>query len=159
MFNPKYQILLTRKYFPQDKVVCLGTQLISIVSLIQAFLPGHMWYGADVDAVGKGAKKCNINNIQLNVIGTDFQFIEYCSDIEQFIGGVFLGINTNFVSQDIQGIELETEDEPFRSIPCEGVLIEIRAFDTSYFAIYSEDLDLMEKTAKIYDIEIDEIKS
>lgn len=155
MFNPKYRVLLTSKCFPRDKVVCLGTQLISIVNSIKIFLPRHIWYGADVDAVGKGAKKHNINNIQLNLIGADLQFVEYCSEIEQFIWGVFLCINSNFSSQNIQGVELETEDEPFRSITCDGVLIEIRAFDTSYFEIYSEDVALMEKLSKIYNVEIE----
>lgn len=156
MFNPKYRVLLTKKYFPGAKVVCLGTQLISIINFIKDFLPNHLWYGADVDAVGKGATKHNVNNIQLNIIGTDLQFIEYCSEVEQFIWGVFLCINSNFSSQNIQNIELETEDEPFRSINRDGVLIEIRAFDTSYFEIYSEDILLIKKLSKTYNIGIDE---
>ncbi len=159
MFNPKYRILLTSKCFPLDRVVCLGTQLISIIDSVKDFLPQHMWYGADVEAVGKGARKYNLNNIQLNVIGTDLQFIKYCSEIEQFIWGVFLCIDSNFSSQNIQGIELETEDEPFRSITCEGTLIEIRAFDTTYFGIYSEDLELIKNLSKIYRVEIEQIKS
>lgn len=159
MFNPKYRILLMNKCFPRDKVVGLGTQLISIVNSIKDFLPQHIWYGANVEAVGKGAKKYNLNNIQLNVIGTDLQLIEYCSEIEQFIWGVFLCIDGNFSSQNIQGIELETEDKPFRSINCDGVLIEIRAFDTTYFGIYSEDVKLMKKISKIYNLEIENVKS
>ena len=159
MFNPKYQVLITSNCFPRDKVVCLGTKLISFVNFIKNFLPRHIWYGADVDAVGKGAMKLILNNIQLKIIGTDLQFIEYCSEIEQFIWGVFLCINNNFSSQNIRGVELETEDEPFRSIPCDGILLEIRAFDTSYFEIYSEDLTIIKELSKIYNIEIEEIKS
>ena len=159
MFSPRYRVLLTSKCFPQDKVVCLGTQLISIVNFIKEVLPSHMWYGADVEAIGKGMKKYNIDNIQLNVIGADLQFIEYCSEIEQFIWGVFLCIDSDFLFQNIQDVELETEDEPFRSIPCNGVLIEIRAFDTSYFGIYSEDVGLMKKLSKKYNVEVEEFKS
>lgn len=85
MFTPKYRALITSKCFPQAKVVCLGSQLISIVKSIKDLLPQHVWYGADVDAVGKGAKKHNLDNIQLGVIGNDLQFIEYCCEIEQFI--------------------------------------------------------------------------
>lgn len=58
------------------------------------------------------------------------------------------------LSQNIQGIELETEDQPFRSINCKGILIEIRTFDTSYFEIYAEDKHLMKKISKNYNIEI-----
>jgi hypothetical protein len=147
------------KCFPQDMVVCLGKQLISIVNSIKDFLPQHVWYGADIDAVGKGARKYNLNSIQLNLIGTDFQFIEYCSEIEQFIWGEFLCIDSNFSSQNIQNVELETEDEPFRPIDCKGVLMEIRAFDTTYFEIYSQDIELMKKISKIYNIDIEHTKS
>src|SRR5690242_8728071 len=110
MFNPKYRILLTSKYFSEDGIVGLGTQLISIINSIENYLTSHLWYGADVEAVGKGARKYDLNNIQLREIGSDLQFIEYCSEIEQFIWGVFLCIDKNFSSQNIQGIELETED-------------------------------------------------
>lgn len=156
MFNPKYRVLLTKKCFPLDNCICLGTQLISIVSFIKDFLPRHIWYGTDVMAVGKGAHKYNLNNIQLNLIGTDSQFIEDCSEIDQFIWGVFLCIDSNFLSQNIQSVELETEDKPFRSIPCDGVLIEVRPFDTSYFAVYSEDIAIIERLSKLYNIEIEE---
>lgn len=81
MFNPKYRVLLTSACFPNDEVVCLGTQLISIINSIEKYLMPHIWYGADVDAVGKGAKKHNLNAIQLGLIGTDWQFIEYCSEM------------------------------------------------------------------------------
>lgn len=75
MFNPKYRVLLTNKCFPSDNFICLGSQLISIINVLKTFLPNHVWYGADVDAVGKGAKKFDMNSIQLKLIGTDLQFI------------------------------------------------------------------------------------
>src|SRR5437868_4024019 len=104
MFNPKYQLLITGKCFPKEKSICLGTQLISIVNILKDFLPKHMWYGADVDAMGKGAMKTNINDAQPNLIGTDLDFIQYCSGIDQFIWGVFLCIDNNFSSQNIENI-------------------------------------------------------
>ena len=159
MFNPKYRILFTSKYFPEDGVVGLGTQLILIINSIKNYLTPHLWYGADVEAVGKSAKKHSLNNIQLSRIGTDLQFIEYCSEIEQFIWGIFLCIDKNFSSQNIQGIELETEDKPFRSINAKGILIEIRAFDTTYFGIYAENIELITKISDIYNIEIEKIES
>lgn len=158
MFKPKYRIIITSKCFPKEKFICLGIQLISIINSIKNILPNHVWYGADVEAVGKGARKYNIKGIQLNVIGNDLQFIEYCSEIEQFIWGIFLCIDNDFSHQNIRGIELETEDKPFRFITCDGILIEIRAFDTTYFAIYSEDRVLIEKISIIFNVEIEEIK-
>lgn len=155
MFVPKYRILITNKFFPKDKVICLGTQLMSIIDSIKGFVPSHIWYGADVEAVGKGSKKYNLSDIQLNVIGTDSQFIEYCSEIEQFIWGVFLCVDKSFYLQNIQDVTLEAEDEPFRSIGCDGIVIEIRAFDTAFFEIYSEDIELIKKISKTYEVEIE----
>jgi hypothetical protein len=155
MFKPKYKILITSKCFPQDKVIGLGTQLISIVTSIKNYLLPHIWSGADVDAVGKGAKKYNLNNIQLSLIGSDLQFINYCSEIEQFIWGDFLCIDSNFTSQSFQDIELETEDDPFRPINANGILIEIRAFDTTYFEIYSDNKKLITRISKIYNVKIE----
>jgi len=155
MFKPKYRILITSKCFPQDEVICLGSQLISIVSSIKNYLLPHIWYGADVDAVGKGAKKYNLNNFQLSLIGSDLQFINYCSEIDQFIWGDFLCIDSNFISQSFQDIELGTEDEPFRPIKANGILIEIRAFDTTYFEIYSDNKELITKISKAYNVKIE----
>lgn len=148
MFNPKYQILLTIKCFPEDKFICLGSQLISIVNALKDFLPKHMWYGADVDAVGKGAMQTNVNDAQLNLIGTDLDFTKYCAGIDQFIWGVFLCIDNSFSSQNIEDVELETEDQPFRSIGCNGILLEIRTFDTSYFEIYLESEEIINVICK-----------
>jgi hypothetical protein len=159
MFNPKFRVTVTSDSFPQDEVICLGTQLISIIISIKNVLPEHIWYGADVDAFGKSRIKYNLNDTQLNIIGTDLQFIEYCYEIDQFIWGVFLCINKNFLPQNIQGVELSTEDESFRPIACDGVLIEIRAFDTTFFEIYSEDKNLISKISKIYNIEIEKNES
>lgn len=158
MFNPKYRILITSKCFPEDGVIGLGTQLIAILNFVRNYIPSHIWYAADVEAVGINAEKQNLSNIQIAMIGTDLQFIDYCSGIEQLIWGVFLCINRNYSSQNFIGIELETEDEPFRSIDADGILMEIRAFDTTYFGIYAENLELITKISKKYGIPIEQIE-
>lgn len=139
MFNPSYKIVLMPKCFPEDNVICLGSQLITIVNVLKDFLPDHEWYGADVDAVGKDINKIDLKSFRLNYIGSDFSLIQYCSGIDQFIWGVFVCADSNSFPKNVQGQEVETEDEPFRSIPCTGILLEIRAFDTSYFEIYSDN--------------------
>jgi len=80
------------------------------------------------------------------------------SDEPQFIWGVFLCIDKKYSSQNVIGVELETEDKPFRSIDSDGILMEIRAFDTTYFGIYAEDLELITKISKQYGISIEQIK-
>jgi len=158
MFNPVYRILITNKFFTQENFICLGTQLIFIINSIKDFLPSHIWFGTDVDATRKSINNYNLNSTQLNIIGTDSQFAKYCSTIEQFIWGEFLCIDTNFSFQNFQNIKLVTEDEPFRPIPCKGVLIEIRTFDTTFFEIFSEDIELMKNLSKIFNVEIEKNK-
>jgi hypothetical protein len=158
MFNPKYRILITSKCFPEDGVVGLGTQLISILNFVKKYLPPHIWYAGDVEAVGINAEKQSFSDIQINLIGTDSQFIDYCSGIEQFIWGVFLCVDKQYSSQNVIGIQLETEDQPFRPIDSNGILMEIRAFDTTYFGIYAEDLGLITKISNQYGISIEQIK-
>jgi len=155
MFSPRYRILITGECFPQDNAIGLGRQLISIIHTVSNFVPEHLWYGADVDAVGENAMNHTLNNIQLSQIGTDLQFIEYCSKIEQFIWGEFLCVSNSFSTQCFKHIELETEDAPFRQIDCRGILLEIRAFDTAYFEVYTENLELIIKLSKLYNAEID----
>jgi hypothetical protein len=133
------------KCFPEDTAVCLGDQLISIIQSLKDCLPSHIWYGADVDAVGENATNPDLQGFQLKPIGTDLQFTQYCSRINQFIWGVFVCIDSNSSFQDIQSVELKTEDEQFRSIALNGIFVEIRAFDTSYFEIYSEDEKILER--------------
>jgi len=155
MFNPKYRTLITSKCCPEDRVVGLGTQLISIINSVESYLPPHLWYGADVEAVGRGASNLGLNDINLKRIGSNEQLIEYCSEIHQFIWGEFLCIDKNFSSQNIQDVELETEDKRFRPINAKGILMEIRTFDTTYFSIYTEKIELITKISKIYNIDID----
>lgn len=155
MFKPKYRILITSKYFPEDRVVGLGTQLISILDSVKNYLPPHVWYASDVEAIGDNIENQNLASIQISLIGTDLQFIQYCSGIDQFIWGVFLCVDKQFSSRNILGIQLETEDEPFRPINSNGIIMEIRAFDTTYFGIYTEELELISKISTIYNIEIE----
>ena len=158
MFKPNYRILITSKCFPKDGVIGLGSQLISFIDSIKNYLPLHMWYASDVEAVGENFEKKDLSDIQISLIGSDLQFIEYCSGIEQFIWGVFLCVDKNFSSQNIAGIQLETEDESFRSINIKGILIEIRAFDTTYFGVYSEDFELISKISNIYKVKVEKVK-
>jgi hypothetical protein len=158
MFNPKYRILIRSKCFPEDEVIGLGMQMVSIINFVKNQIPSHIWYAGDVDAVWINAQKETFSNIQLTRIGTDLQFIDYCSGIQQFIWGVFVCIDQKYSSQNIIGIELETEDKPFRSIDCNGIVIEIRAFDTTYFGIYAEDLELITTISKQYGISVESMQ-
>ncbi|MEL7431103.1 MAG: hypothetical protein AAGI90_01040 [Chlamydiota bacterium] len=76
------------------------------------------------------------------------------------MSGIFVAIikknQTNLSELDLC---VGNEDEPFRSLDLDGVLIEIRVFDTSYFEIYSENKLLMEKLAELYHAKIEKFET
>ena len=152
MFSPKFEIILDKKSF-NDEFICLGIQFNKIIDYLKNILPPHVWYAADVNAISEISEKLNIESRYLTKVGDDITLVQICSKIEQFLSGVFLAIekknNENF---DI--IEVLTENPQFRSLPVNGVLIEIRVFDTSFFVIYSEDEGLISKLAKEFNGEI-----
>ena len=145
MFNPKYEILLTKNSFLRDEFICLGSQVICIIDYLKGLLPSHLWYGADVVATGEEVMNLDLNSTQLKLIGNDADFVQLCSSIDQFLSGVFVCANHDLPSCNVVGEELETEDPPFRSINIEQIIAEIRAFDTSYFIIYLKDKNLLNK--------------
>jgi hypothetical protein len=159
MFQPNYRIPITVQSFPKDNGICLGTQLSSIVQFIKNYLPDHLWYAADVDAIGKHANIEAFKNYKPSLVGNDLQFIHYCSGIRQFIWGVFLCICNGIPSQEIENIELETEELPFRPIHCNGILLELRTFDTSYFEIYSEDQKIMNLLSEQFSVDIETVNA
>lgn len=155
MLEPKYLIRLDKKIFSHDQVVCLGSQLKSIVKNLGELIEPHVWFGADVDAISPMPKKLGIDSFQLRKIGDSHSLVNLCENIDQFLSGVFIAVkekNQNFKCSELR---VGTEDEQFRSLNLDGILIEIRAFDTSYFEIYSDNSILMEKLSKIYKIKID----
>ncbi len=158
MFNPKHRILLMSKCFPQDKVVCLGFQLKSIVKTLSELIEPHVWYGADVDAISPIPKKLGVDSFQLRKIGDSHSLINLCENIDQFLSGVFIAVkekNQNFKCSELR---VGTEDDQFRPLNLDGILIEIRAFDTSYFEVYSDNSVLIGKLSKIYKVKIDNFK-
>lgn len=146
MYKPKFLITLKAKDFYPDNFVCLGSQLITIVRHLQPLLTPHIWFAADIDT------------FILKKIGDDEAMIKMCSEVDQFLSGDFCAIENQYAEQNLSSLEVATEDEQFRPIDINGVLIEIRAVDTSYFEIYSEDRDLIRGIAKKFNKEMDETK-
>jgi len=158
MFEPTFLIRLDKKAFSHNQVVCLGSQLKSIVKNLSELIEPHVWFGADVDAISPMPKKLGVDSFQLGKIGDSHSLINLCENIDQFLSGVFIAVkekNQNFKCSELR---IGTEDEQFRPLNLDGILIEIRAFDTSYFEVYSDNSVLMEKLSKIYRVKIDNFK-
>lgn len=146
MFKPKFLIILKPEDFGEGNFVCLGSQLITIVNHLAPMLVPHFWLAADVDAYE--ARKYGLDSFYLTNVGDDATLIKICSEVDQFLAGVFFAIDAQYKDQNPNHIEVDTEDEQFRALDINGVLIEIRALDTSNFEVYSEDEELIGKFAK-----------
>lgn len=145
LFNPKYRILLTNKCFPRDNFICLGSQLKSIIEKLSELIEPHIWFCADVDALSPMPEKLGIDSFGLKKIGDDSSLINLCENINQFLSGAFIAVREKNQNLKCSDLCVGTEDKRFRLLDLEGVLIEIRAFDTSYFELYSENEVLMKK--------------
>ncbi|MCH9609381.1 MAG: hypothetical protein S4CHLAM45_05220 [Chlamydiales bacterium] len=157
MFGPKYLIRLDKKAFSRDQFVCLGSQLKAIIKTLSELIEPHVWFGADIDAISPMPKKLGIDSFQLRKIGDSYSLINLCENINQFLSGVFIAVKEKKRNFEYSELRVGTEDERFRSLNLDGVLIEIRAFDTSYYELYSDNLILIEKLSKIYEIKIDHL--
>ena len=54
-------------------------------------------------------------------------------------------VDYRYRTESLQNIELETEDEAYRAIDGIGILLEIRAFDATYFEVYLNDKLIADK--------------
>ena len=155
MFEPKYLIRLDKKVFSCDQAVCLGSQLKSIIRNLNKLIEPLVWFGADVDALSSIPEKLGIDSFQLRKIGNSHSIINLCENIDQFLSGVFIAIQEEKQNPHCSELHVGTEDRPFRPLNLDGILIEIRTFDTSYLEIYSDNLIIIKELSKTYKTKID----
>jgi len=156
MFKPNYLIRLDKKTFSSDQAVCLGSQLKSIVEKLNGLIKPHIWLCANIDAISPIPRQLGVDSFQLKKIGDTLSLVNLCENIDQFLSGVFIAIKKSDQNLKYSDLYVDTEDEQFRSLNLDEVLIEIRAFDTSYFELYSEDLELIKKLSKFYNVRINQ---
>ena len=145
MTNPRYSIRLGKSSFNAN-IACLGENLTQILKIIKKLYPKSIWYLADVDTNFEGNYTLGFGGWVCKYAGISEDIIKLVYGVDQFFSGVFLAF-TKFQGE-ILVKEFSTEDPEFRDI---GVaLLEIRAFDTSYFEIYSNDFHLIQELSKSF---------
>ncbi|MBU6382696.1 MAG: hypothetical protein KGR16_00040 [Verrucomicrobia bacterium] len=147
MFRPKFQLILSTEHFYPSTAICLGSQMISIIDFLETKLPPHTWYSADINAIGQATKKYNLQSRIIKKLGTASSLIKICAEIDQFLSGVFFAIQGSQQCESID-IEVDTEDNPFRILNIDGILLEIRAFDTSFFNFFSENEKILKELSE-----------
>jgi hypothetical protein len=139
-------IQLTGEQIDGEIASCTGSQLVRILKILKEYHQDLDWYIADISA----------NQILANSfaptkddvprrVGNIEQLINLSEQVDQFFSGIFLAISEVIPSPQWNR-SFVTEDCPTEDLG--DALIEIRAFDTTYFEIYSSDRSLIESIAQ-----------
>jgi hypothetical protein len=121
-----------------DTTACLGQQLIELLRAIEAVQPGLKWYGADVAAVGPSPMP--LREPVPSLIGDTEALIQAARLVVQFESGVFVGVPDSLRAPAFRIGGLWTEDEDDADLG--DAVVEVRAFDTSYWSIGTADAKL-----------------
>jgi hypothetical protein len=120
------------------KFSCSGNQLVEILQIVNDPAVGS-WYCDDVEANKKDSDELIININKVNRIGSTKDFIKFSYEVSQFYSGVFVYVDKNYKLSKLN--DMDTEENQFENFNNE--ILQIRAFDTSYFEIYSNDKELL----------------
>lgn len=149
IFNPKYLTRISGSDFHFSDASCLGKQLLELLDFIESLIPSHNWYLADIDAAPLGEFSI-FSEGRLKKI--EYPMLKLLCNINQFLSGVLIMVDEK--CSEIRNPEVYTEEEEFRVINMSGVILEIRAFDVSYFEIYSKEFNLIKKISDRYNTKV-----
>ncbi len=154
MFEENYITLLSDNNF-NNNIVCLGKQVVEIINFLENFLPSLVWYGSDISITANSDTIFLDEKFTLYTptkIGTSYDFKKESNKVFQFLSGVFIASEKDISWPN--SLKIGTEDL-FRPIEMNGIILEIRAFDTAYFEVYSDDYELIKRIATHYKSEIE----
>lgn len=139
--KPKGVIRLTGQQVSGEEVSCTGAQLVKLLQVLKVSGDNFHWFAADISTNDNFIPSFLINGYQPFYVGTTEKLIQASSQINQYFSGIFLAVSQK-VKAPIWGVRsFETEDEPTDALG--DAILEIRAFDTTYFEIYSSDLSVL----------------
>ena len=140
MTKPIYGIRLTGEELTQKINSCTGEQLCMILNILCINEENAIWSSSDVTTSPTRKNWSLYASAVPIIVGDSTKLLELCQQVEQFTSGVFLAVYDNNNSKS-WARPRETEDAPF--IDNEFADVEIRAFDTSYFEIYSKKISVL----------------
>ena len=152
MTIPKYCTRLTGDVLERKLISCTGQQLCKILRSLIKINVELTWYLADISTISKPKDWDVFTSNKPLLLGGADMLIERCSMVEQFTSGVFLGVSKKEAGYSWSN-EYDTEDVAF--IDNEIAEIEIRAFDTTYFEVYSSNLEVHEMLSQKYQVNVD----
>lgn len=132
-------------------VSCTGLQLAEILNFLLKNGSEFRWLVADL-STNNGFIPRPIDNLKISYLENTKQLIDFSVQIDQLWSGIFLAIPKS-INKINWKRDFDTEDEP--SIDLGYAVLEIRAFDSNYFEIYSSDTELLKLLSKNYNTEIE----
>lgn len=141
-------IRLSAESIDGGHICCLGSQLASIVSVLGQSLGDVVWYAADVDSIGVVLPICKQSPC---LIGHSNRLIELVEHIDQFLRGVFLAVDPQKTNPQFRS-DIDTEDSIEADLG--DALVEIRAFDTTFFEILTNKEQIGAVLAKTFTIHV-----
>ena len=153
MTKPTYCIRLSGMDITKELISCTGAQLCTLLNILCEHEKKITWYAADVTMIPNKKDWELYKQYRPLMIGDTTRFIELCQQVAQFTSGVFLA---TFEINNLKSWakDYETEGEEFADN--EFADIEIRAFDTSYFEIYSKSENILNPFIGRYDCNLNQ---
>lgn len=142
-------IRITGKQIKGESICCTGAQLRELLDQISSWVNDCAWYLSDVK-INNSAKICIAGELQKQRLSSE-ALSNLCSQVDQFLSGIFLAVPTKIVKPRLNSGIL-TEDEPSSDLG--DAILEIRAFDTSYFELYTADDKLANYVVKLYQADL-----
>lgn len=127
--------------------VCLGRQLAELLRAIETVHPELRWYGGDIQAIGPRSMSARKPTPVL--LGSTEALVQAARAVEQFESGVFVGVSGSVSCPVFRAGGLWTEDEEDADLG--DALIEVRAFDTSYWSIGTTDAKVVSQIGERFE--------
>ncbi|WP_148302641.1 hypothetical protein [Caldalkalibacillus mannanilyticus] len=115
---------------------CLGEQMADILSVINTESRTLYWYVFDVDYYNHSEE---IFKSPISRFDCTEDLINASKKVEQFLSCVFIATKHDNIQWDMEKLPKTEED---KGLQHEEALIEIRAFDTTYFEVYVQEFNV-----------------
>ena len=118
---------------------CLGNQLVKILNILHPYVKNCSWYVAEIITNDNPPYKLGLQNANPQLIGNFDNLQKIVSGVDQFQSGQFVAFPPEgcVVADKL----FYPEDGVFSKIGFP--ILEISAFDTSYYEIYTNDVNLV----------------
>lgn len=127
-------IRLNGKNIDGNNACCLGIQLVLILEAIYESIKDSVWVVSDLDDnCGISSELFPNNDFKICIISNTNELLLKIRKVNQFYSGVFIAIGRDIRILPKSIPETDAEE----GIQIEESVLEIRAFDTSYFEVYS----------------------